>query len=226
MKFDDIKTQWTAYDKELDNSMRLNIRLLNGWQKTNSAIQKLSRSAVIEMILGVLTAAVLGGFLYDHSLEMAFFIPALVLDAFVVFQVAFSGYQFTTLREIDFSAPILVSQKKLATLRRQRIQVTMWTLTLSPLLWVPLLIVILKGLLGLNVYELFDTTWLLTNMLFGLAVIPLMIWVSRRLALRWKGSALVKQLLDSVAGHELTEMNSFLENLKDFEQDEHDRSKS
>ena len=218
--FDEIKTRWTAYDKELQNSLQLNIRLLNGWQKANSALQGLLRSVIIEMSIGIVTISVLGSFLFDHFSEMTFFIPALVLDLFTIFQVVFAGYQFATLREIDFSMPILVSQKKLATLRRQRIQVMMWTLILSPLLWVPLLIVTLKGLLGLNVYELFNTTWLLTNVLFGVAVILLMIWLSRYLAPRCQGSSVIEQLKDGVAGHELSEMNSFLESLRNFEQDQ------
>jgi hypothetical protein len=222
MKLDEIKTQWTAYDMELGNRWQLNLSLLAGWKKAESALQGLSRVVVVEMVAGLITVAVLAGFLVAHFQELPFFLPALGLHAFAIFQVASSGYQFVKLREIDFSAPILVSQKKLAVLRRLRTRVTMWTLILSPLLWVPLLIVLLKGLLGINAYESLDTPWLIANVLFGIAFIPVMIWASKHFSPRWQGSAFVKGLMDYIAGHELSDMNAFLARLEEYEQDESD----
>ncbi len=224
MKLDEIKTQWTAYDKELGNRWQLNFNLLAGWEKAKSALQGLSRTVVVEMMVGLVIVAVLAEFLIAHYQELPFFLPALVLHAFVIFQVAFSGYQFAQLRKLDFSEPILASQKKLAILRRLRIRVTMWTLILSPLLWVPLLIILLKGLLGINAYETLDTPWLLANVVFGLAFIPVMILASKYFAPRWRGSAVVQGLMDNIAGHELRDMNAFLASLEKFEQDVSDAS--
>lgn len=217
MNFDDLKSQWVAYDAAVQSNLKNTLNVAAGWQKANSALQRLSRSVVIEMIIGLLTLAVLGGFLFDYYQEPAFFLPGLILHLFTIFQVAASGYQFAKLKELDFSAPVLASQMKLARLRRLRIRVVMWTLILSPLLWIPLLVVGMKGLLGVNVYALLNSTWLIANVLFGLAFIPAMVALSRYFGPRWQGSALVKSVMDHIAGDELKAMTAFLKSLEQFE---------
>lgn len=217
MNFDDLKSQWVAYDAAVQSNLKHTLNVAAGWQKANSALQRLSRSVVIEMIIGLLTLAVLGGFLFNHYQAPAFFLPGLILHLFTIFQVAASGYQFAKLKEIDFSAPVLTSQMHLARLRRLRIRVVMWTLILSPLLWIPLLVVGMKGLLGVNVYALLNSTWLIANVLFGLAFIPAMVALSRYFGPRWQGSALVKSVMDHIAGDELKAMTAFLKSLEQFE---------
>lgn len=221
MNLDDFKDQWAAYDKKLDLNIRLNARLLQeaGWRKANSALQRLSRPIWVELALGVATASLTGLFMARHFKDLPFLIPALALHLFVVFQVAFSVYQLVTLNSLDFGAPVLASQKKLTMLRVKRIRVTMWTFLFSPLLWVPLLIVALKGLLNVNAYVVFDAAWLVTNVLFGLAVIPLMLWGSKRYADRLQGSPFIQSLMDDIAGHSLKAATAFLNELSDFERE-------
>lgn len=221
MNFDDIKNQWAAFDKKLELNLRLNVRLQrdSGLRKANSALRRMLLSVFLEVLIGLACAGALITFIGNHFREWPFLAPAIALNAFVVFHIVFGIYQLTVLRGVDFSAPILVSQKKLATLRLRRIRVTMWTLLLSPLLWVPLLIVMLKGLVGVNAYAILDAGWLVANVLFGVAIIPLMLWVSRRYAEHWQRSSFMHHLMDDIAGRSLNEATTFLDELASFEQE-------
>jgi hypothetical protein len=111
-------------------------------------------------------------------------------------------------------------QKRMETLRAQRIRATMLTLLGAPLLWTPLLIVGLKGLLGLDAYAILSARYLLANALFGLAVIPLAVWIARRSADRMGRSPLVQRLLRDLAGHNLNAAAGFLSQLERFEAEE------
>ena len=80
-----------------------------------------------------------------------------------------------------------------------------------------MLIVGLKGLLGVDAYALFSSAWLAANVLFGVAVIPLAVWISRRYADRMKGSPLVRSLMRDMAGYNLNAAMGFLGKLERFE---------
>lgn len=217
MKLDELKDKWSAQEHEIDQGLHLTFFQMITLQRADSALKKLSSETLVEVIVGLACLTFTGNFLFENYGEPRLLIPALLLHAFFLFQVASSGYQFATLRKIDFSKPVLESQQQYAVLRRLRLQVTFWILSLSPLLWVPLLIVLIKSLIGVDPYLILNNTWLLANILFGISFIPLMLWVAKHFAKHWKGSPFVKHLLDSLAGDELKAINNFLEQLNTFE---------
>lgn len=219
MNLDTLKEQWGTYDKQLEKSEALNLSPLqqSGLRMTRSTLSGLSLGVVAELLMGIVVVILLGLFIGNHLSQPAFLLPALALQLFALFQLVFALHQLVTINRLDYSQPILTSQKRLATLRIQRIRVTMWTFLLSPLLWVPLLIVMLKGLLGVNTYTTFNTAWLVSNLLFGLAVIPIMLWVCKRFAHYWQNSPLTQRLMDDIAGRNLSEAVTFLGQLARFE---------
>lgn len=217
MNLDEFKDKWSAQEREIDQGLHLTFFHITTLHRANSALKKLSSETLVETIVGLACLTFIGNFLFENYGEPRLLIPTLLLHAFFMFQVAISGYQFATLRKIDFSQPILESQQQYAVLRRLRLQVTFWILSLSPLLWVPLLIVLIKSLIGIDPYLILNNTWLLANILFGISFIPLMFWVAKYFTKHWKGSPFVKHLLDSLAGDELKAINNFLEQLNAFE---------
>lgn len=221
MDLDDFKTHWAAYNQKVEQNLALTLALWREtrWQKTRSALQKQMLAAGAELVMGVAAAVALSAFLGAHLMDWPFLLPALALQVFVLFQTAFSAYQIIQLRALDFTTPVLMSQTRLAHLRRRRLQVTMWTFGLAPLLWVPLLIVMLKGLLGVNAYLTLAAGWLWANLLFGLAVAALTWWVARRRPANWQSSPRWQAFLDDVAGRSLSEANGFLRELAAFERE-------
>lgn len=221
MNFDDIKNQWTAFDKKLDNSIKLNTLLLKeiSFNKTNSYLRRLSLSIYIELILSFLVLMILGNFMWNNLYQIKFLVPAISLDLFVIFLVHSGIRQLIAINNIDFSEPIITNQKKLESLKVRRISETKMVFLVSPLLWVPLLIVIVRGITGLNPYAIFSASWLVTNLLFGLAVIPLVFWVSKRYSHRFQSFPLVQAIMNDIAGHSLNEAIGFVNKLSKFEEE-------
>lgn len=47
---------------------------------------------------------------------------------------------------------------------------------MAPLAWIPLLIVVLKGLFDVDAYATFSSAWLFANVGFGLLVAVVAVW--------------------------------------------------
>jgi hypothetical protein len=221
MELQDLKNLWAEYDRKLDTSLRLNSRI---WRELNlsrvdSALKRLSRLLVFELLMNLAVVMALGWFIAEHAGEMRFLAPALALGLCAVALVIASIRQLAALHSLDYSAPVVAIQKRLEALRIERIRATKWVLLLSPLLWTPLLIVALEGLFGLDAYLFLDGRWLAANLLFGLAFIPVMLWAARRFAGRWQGSPLVQSLMDDLAGRSLVAAAGFLSELSRFEEE-------
>jgi hypothetical protein len=222
MELDDLKRRWEDLDGKLDASLRLNARLLAGGTlgKAETAMRRLARWLGIELLVDLVAALWLGSFLAEHAAQVRFLLPALVLDLGVIGLLIAAVRQLVAIHRLDWSAPVVAIQQRLESLRVERLATTRITLLLSPLLWTPLLIVGLESLLGVNAYELFSGAWLLANLLFGLAVIPIAIWASRSYADRLERSPLVRRLMRDLAGHNLNAASASLEELARFESEE------
>lgn len=222
MELQDLQSRWADYDRKLEANLRLNTRVLReiNLDKVDSSLKRLSRSILFELVMNLGVIAILGLFLAGNGGEVRFLVPGIVLGLFSVWLAGDGIRQLVALHEIDYSASIVAIQKRLGALRAGRIRTTMWVVLLCPLLWTPLLVVSLKGLLGLDAYAMFDPAWLASNLLFGVAVIPLMVWGARRAAGRWQGSPFFQNLLDDIAGRSLVKANGFLSALSRFEAEE------
>ncbi len=220
MNFETLQTPWATYEQNLALNLKLNLELLRAtrFQQANSAIRPIMLAAAAELALGILSAILLVMFAANHLTTLPFLLPAVALYMFVIFQVAFAVYHLLIIRAVDFGAPVVALQKKLVQLRIHRIRVTQATIMLSPLLWIPLLIVLFKAV-DVNANTAFDNTWLLANVLFGLTVIPVTLWMAHRFAGSFQRLPFIQQLLDDIAGRELNTAIDFLAKLSSFEQE-------
>ncbi len=222
MDLDELKEKWEEHDRKLDASLRLNRQLLNEvhLDRARSALHRLTLSLAFEAAIDFVAVAILGAFLYDHIAVARFALPAVVLDVYAIAILIAVIRQITAVQQIDYGKPITTIQKQVEALRILRIRCIQGTLLAAPLVWTPLFIVALKGLFGLDAYRLFGTAWLLANLLFGLAVIPLALWLSRRFRDRLGRSPAMRRLIDDLTGHSLNRAADFLKNLTEFEDEE------
>jgi serine/threonine-protein kinase len=219
MELDDLKQNWDDQERKLDAGLRLNTRLLHTSKlgRAETAIRRLARLLWMGLSVNAGLALWLGSFLGDHWSEPRFLIPAAALHLGVLALLAAGIHQLAAIRGLDFSAPVVTIQKRLESLRAQRIRAVMLTLLASPLAWIPMLIVSLKGLLGVDAYAVLDRGWLIANVLCGLAVIPVGAWAARRFADRLDRSPLARRLLRDLAGYNLSAATGFLDSLAELE---------
>jgi hypothetical protein len=220
MELEEIKALWTQTDRKLEASMRLNTALLAQWnlRTTDTSLKRLSREILFEMIVNVIGIALLGLFAAAHLREPQFLIPAVALDIYAIALVIAGGRQLAEIAAVDYDEPVVTIQKKLEELRLQRIRATLWTLLFAPLMWVPLLIVAVRGIFGVDVYAA-GWAWLAANVLFGLAVIPLAIFIAKRYGARLARYTPMRALADTIAGRSLAAALVSLDAIRRFETD-------
>ncbi|HKC23168.1 MAG TPA: hypothetical protein VKF32_00420 [Thermoanaerobaculia bacterium] len=224
MDLEDLKRLWEDHDRKLDAGLRLNRRLLEQTVlgKAETRIRRLSRYLVLELALDVALAFWVGSFAAEHVGEARFLVPAVALHLCVLALAVASIRQLVAIGALDYGAPIVSIQRRLESLRVERLRATKLTLLFAPLVWTPLLIVIVKSLVGLDAYAAFGVPWLAANLLFGLLAIPLGIALSRRYADRMASVPFVQRLMRDLAGRSLSDAADFLGSISRFEEEERD----
>ena len=94
---------------------------------------------------------------------------------------------------------------------------TAFSLLASPLLWMPLLVVSLKGLFDVDVYATFDHAWLVANVVVGALFVPVAVWGARRLVGRFDGSPVLERLRREIGGRNIAASQAFLAELTRFD---------
>lgn len=221
MEIEDLKRSWDDQNRKLDASLRLNTTLLreSALGKASTATARLSWLLMAEILFDLVLCLLLGSFNADHVTEPRFLVPGIVLHLFAIGSMALGIHQWLALKRIDYGAPVLEIQKRLGELRFQRVRATKLILLSVLLLWIPLLVVGLKGLLGVDAYAIFSGAWLAANVALGVAVIPLAVWISKRYADRMERSPLVQRLMRDLAGYNVNAATGFLDSLARFEEE-------
>jgi hypothetical protein len=225
MELDELKQKWVEHDHKLEVNIRLTHQLLSATKmnRTRSALQRLTVFMALESVIALAVIIVLGSFIGDHIAMVRFAVPAATLDLFEIASLIVLIQQIRLALSIDYSNPVAAIQKQLESLRMLHIRHFQWTLLLAPLLWTPLLIVALEGFLRVDPYKTVGAAYLLANLLFGLAIIPLAIWLSKKFGDRMDRSPKTQWLMKELAGYNLNAASDFLATLSEFEEEKRDK---
>lgn len=220
MELDEMKRLWAQSNGRLEASMHLNVLLLQQWnlRKTDTLLKRLQLGISIELIVNVAVIVFLGFFASRHFREPQFAIPAAMLYLYEIAIVVANARQLATIASMDYDEPVVAIQKKLQGLRLARIRTTLGTLLFAPLMWLPILIVGMLGVFDVDVYAFASPAWLAANVLFGLAVIPLAIFLARRYGPRLARWSAMRRLADAIAGNTLTAALESLDSIRRFEE--------
>jgi hypothetical protein len=226
MDMDVLQAKWAEHDRKLEVSIRLNRQLLlaTNMNRVRTPLRRFAFFVGLEAAVGLVLPAILGQFIYAHWTEPRFVLPAVALDVWAIANVAALFRQMVMALQIDYDKPIATIQAQLESLRVLRIRVTQWALLTGQLVWwVPFTIVALKGFWGVDAYQVFGGTVLMANVLFGLAIIPMAIWVTRKFGDRMGRSPVIQRLMRELAGYNLNAATRFLAALYEFEDESRDR---
>jgi hypothetical protein len=217
---DEMKEVWTAHDEWL--SIRLNRELLKSatLSKAHSATRRLSWALGLEALLWFVIIVSLGSFISRHVAEVRLSLCAAALDVYAIGMLAATIRQIVALRQIDYSRPVTAIQKQLAMLRVLRIRITQRALLGGTIVWAPFLIVAARAFLGLDLVNGL-WLWLWANVAFGLCLIPLALWLSKRFGERMGRFPFVQRVMNDLAGRNLNTASEFLAKLSGFEAEVH-----
>jgi hypothetical protein len=221
MDFDTLQRRWDRLNETLDTRLDQQSQALRGLylQTVQRAVRRRSWGLSAEVIITIPVLLLLGSFLAAHITELRFFVPALLLQLFAIVQLALHIHKLVVLRSLDYSEPVVSIQKRLARLRVRWLRQLVWLYACIPLLWPPLLIVAMQGLLGLDAYTLLGLPYLGVNLLVGLACVPLVLWLARALAPRVGHVPALRRLVDDLTGRSLREALDALDAAAAFERE-------
>jgi hypothetical protein len=220
MEMEELKGLWARSEDRLEASMRLNTLLLQqtNLQRAAASLRRLSLGVLAELAVNLVAVVLLGSFAADHVREPRFLVPAIALGIYAIALLAAGVRQIVDIWSVDYDEPVVALQKKLEELRVRRIRTTLWTLLFAPLMWVPLLIVALRGFFGVDLYAVADAGWLVANGLLGVAVIPLATFAARRYGQRLARFGFIRTLADDIAGRSLARALDALDAIRRFEE--------
>jgi hypothetical protein len=209
VEMDDLRRTWTEYDRKLDLNIRLSRELIRATNldRVRSPLWRLAFFLGLESVVQLAVVVALGSFIYENFTMPRFALAGAALDVFAIAILA------------ALIAQIAVIQKQLGDLRVLRIRYIQGIFLVATLVWTPLLIVALKGFWGLDAYRLFGSRYLVANVMLGLAIIPLAIWLSKKFAGRMGRSPLMQSLMKDLAGYNLNAATSFLATIAEFEEE-------
>jgi hypothetical protein len=219
MELEELKLAWHSLDAKVDAAQRLQaatVRELKA-DRAESTLRPFIRLVYLELGLGIAAVLLLGAFLAGHWDVARYSVPAAVLHVVAILTVANAVSQLALIGQIDFSGPVVRAQGQLVKLTAKRAVAARWQLLLAPLLWTPFAIVVARGLLGFDIYRAFGWTWVNVNLMFGVAMIPVVHWVTRRFGERLKRSSIVRTMSDHIAGRSLDASMKALDEIASFE---------
>jgi hypothetical protein len=218
---DDLAARWAEHDRRLDAQLALNARVLRELKldRTRAALRGLGWREGSDIAMDVLLFVVLVSYVASRAAagQVRFVLPGLALCAFLAWSFGTGVWLAQRVARLDFAAPVVGLQRELEILRTVRIRKTKWIFVCAPLLWTPLLVVGLDAL-GIDAYVHLGARYLAANLAFGLAVIPLFLWIARRP--RVARSRLFGRLADDLAGRSLGRARAELASLAAFERGE------
>jgi len=228
MELDELKAKWAEHDRKLDQSIRLNRRLL--WdtytRRARFALWRLAAMLAAGALFMLAIIVSLGRFIAQNWSMPRFAGPAIVLDVLAIATLAALNAQIGLALNINYNQPIAVIQKRLETLRKFRIRYIQAIFLMATLTWTPVFIVVMKASLGWDVYRLFDTGWIIGNVAFGFLVLGVGLWLSRRYGDRMSNSAFGQRFLRDLAGYNFNAASGFLATLAEFEEDHSPQERS
>lgn len=227
LTLDDLKTEWMARDRQLESQLRMNTLILRETllDKHSAKLGSAATGNVFQILFTIPFVAFFGWFIARHIAEPAFLLPAVLLQVWTVAMLALSIHQRSQLRSIDYGRPVLELQRQIELIKISRLNTFKWAFLTGQLLWwIPFVLVLFKGLLGVNLYtaSAFMPTFIAWNIAFGVAFIPFLLWASKQLAGRLSGSPRFQKFTDGIAGSDVVAARAFLRKLESFGRESED----
>lgn len=220
MNLDTLKTQWSAQDSGFD--IEVTIRLKTAKKPTRTGLNWLLRRHSLFVFFNQAMVAfciVLNGvFIGNHFREPRFLAPAIILHLAMIGLIVADAFQHEAVSKMNFDGPLSEVQKKVEKLAILRVRINQFIFLLAPAFWPVLLVLLLKGLLGIDAYAVFPASWLIANIAFGLLWIPFAWFIARIFGERFSKTRFGKSVIADLTGKRLLQAQARLKELADLEE--------
>ena len=221
---DDLRTEWMARDRQMEANLHMNTLLLRETllEKHGANLKRTGGGNVFQILFTIPFLVFFGWFIARHIDQPIFLLPAVLLQVWTIVMLALSIHQRGQLRDLDYSRPVLALQAQVEQIKIARLSTFKWSfLTGQIVWWIPFVLVLFEGLLGVNLYTVsaFMPKFIAWNIAIGIAFIPFALWASKQLVGRLGTSPKFQRFTDGIAGSDVVVAREFLAKLARFEQE-------
>lgn len=217
MELDDLKQTLRAMEERLAHEGRLNLEARR--EQTRAGLQgglwPLYATHAAEIVLGVVLALAVGPFWMSHLHEPQLAVAGVIVHVYAVAMIALGARMLALLVSVDFGAPVVTIQRRLALVRRAFIRSGLVVGLPWCVLWIPFGMLFFE-MLGFDLYANFSRAWFLSNVAVSTAVMLVALWLCRGLWYRPSDGAEARSLEASWGGKRLLRVQTFLDELAAF----------
>ncbi len=214
MELDEMKQTWAAMELRLDGLEAL-LRRESRDRRTGrarAALRPLFWGQSLQLLIGTVLV-VCGAVLWaTHLHQPNVLVCGLVAHAYGLLLTIFSARNLYLIRRIDYAAPVLEIQRRIAELREFRVRVETPINTVAGcFIWIPVLWVNLAAY-GINLWSPGFVRWAFASGVAGVIAIVMVVWVMRRLGFGHK-------IDEASAGRSIVRAQAALEEIARFERE-------
>ena len=220
MQFEDMKGAWDILDHRLQQQHALNLQLFRDSRsdKARNGLRPLFWGQIAQIAFGI-SMILLGVTVWSNQRDIdSLTFSAIVVHIYGVATIMVAGMTLVMIGRVDYSAPVLVMQHRLARLRSVYIFSGMVVGLSWWLFWIPFVATLFAWLVGANFYASVGYAGLGACVGVGIAGL-LGTWAFHRWAQRNGDRPLAKAMNDAMGGGSLRRAQSVLDDIRRFERE-------
>ncbi len=217
-ELDDLKATWQTLNRNLERQHTLALLQFreSKHNRLRAGFRPLVAGQIIQIICGALLSLISGNFWVNHLGVLHLMVYGISVHAYGLMLILFAARDLYLIKRLDYAAPVLTLQKQLADLRAWHMQAGLWFGVAGCFVWIPLLLMIFKGL-GADVWVHNPDVvgWLLFSGVICLGIMAGIIVWSRRPGKEQFASSLA----NSSAGRAVKRAEALLAEIESFERE-------
>ncbi|WP_157489192.1 hypothetical protein [Lysobacter sp. Root916] len=219
MELDDLKQAWQDLDRKLERQHAMDLlrfREERG-KRLKSGLWPLVVGQGLQMLMGLAVLLLGVDFWTSHREVPHLFVCGLILHVYGVALIACGGMVQAMIAAVDYSAPVLDIQKRLARLRKFYVRTGMVVGLAWWLIWMPFMTVVFMVLFGADMYVNAPSVFAIGG---AIGVVGLLAtWWLHRWSRHPSRPRLAKAMEDSITGRSLRRAQAIADEIARFERD-------
>ena len=181
MELDELKLAWQSLDRRLEQQSALNLHVLREGKldKVRAMLRRAYWGKIALILFGdaLIYFGIISTMRYLATPHLL--VCSLFMFAYGLMVVVLSGVNLGRISQIDYAAPVLEIQKRVAALHRSHAIANLWAGMPWWLLWIAIFVLEVKANLGVDLFKT-APSFVWANIAFGSAGIVVCLWLYRR----------------------------------------------
>jgi hypothetical protein len=216
MELEELKGAWQALERKLDRQHALELHDFRTGRlaSARTGLWPLVAGQVVQVLAGVGLMATFAPYWVHHWGAWHLVAYGVSLHVYGLMLAMFGGRDLVHIARIDYAAPVLDIQKRLAQLRAQRLQAVPWFAYAGCFVWIPAVLAMFQWLgADVFVHKPAVVGWFVASGFVAAAVTWIVIaWI------RWPRHARLRKALDAdAAGRGVTRAQAALDEIARFQ---------